>query len=548
MQTGQVYDISPKNKIHLNKPQLRSAAVEAWVEMAIWGRGTGKSYGLIALRWLHFVFSMPGSMGGIIGATFAQLLTRTLPPVVSAWEQFGYIRDIHFVIGKQPPKHFGKPLVSPLTWERTITFFNGTVCTLISQDRPGSANGLSLMWLVCDEAKFIDKQKLDTEIMPAMRGGRKAFGHLPCYRGQLYATDMPTTRRGMWVFEYEKRMDKEQIELILRTAAYLQALQQQLDKSTSTSYQRKKAWEIKKYSEALALLRMNSIYYSEHSAIENIDELGKDYFVQLKRLLPKLVYETSVLNIRRRKIEGGYYAKFDDERHTYLPSANEYILGLGYDMKRLSTEDCRRDGDLRRHEAIDIAIDPGANFNCLVAGQQQGGVYRVLNNLYVFHPEGLNELLIKFNDYYQYHECRVVNFYHDHTHIGRLGHQVPYAEYIEQKLTAAGWQVNMYYYGKSPNHTDKHLFFEELFMGQRAYLPSLAINAERCEALITSMENTGVVQAQDGFKKDKSAEKDSEFPQDQAPHLGDALDMLLYYKYEQTYNATHQAGVGVVML
>ena len=540
---------SPALKIHLNRPQLRSATIEAWVEMAVWGRGTGKSHGLISLRLLLFIFTMRGSMGGIVGATFAQLLTRTLPPVVAAWEQLGYIRDVHFVIGKQPPKHFGKPLVSPLNWERTITWFNGTVCTLISQDRPGSANGLSLMWLVCDEAKFIDKPKLDTEIMPAMRGGRKAFGHLPCYRGQLYATDMPTTRKGMWVFEYEEKMQKEQIALILDTQIHLQARRAQLEKTKSETYRRKLTWEIGKYEEALKLLRMNSIYYSEASAVENMDELGKDYFVQLKRLLPKLIYETGVLNIRRRKVEGGFYAKFDEDSHTYQAHTPSYLENLGYDFKRLTVVDSRRDGDVNPHKPLDIAVDPGANFNCLVVGQEHHKEYRVLNNLYVAHPDGLNELFDKFNEYYHYHNRRVINFYFDNTHIGRLGHQVSYSDYIAAKLNKGGWEVNMYYYGQAPKHESKHLFMEELFMGQRAPLPRLAINRDNCDALITSIENAGVqVVGAGGIKKDKSSERDSETDQSKATHLSDAFDMLLYYKYERVYNSQQDAGVGVVVL
>ena len=48
-----------------------------------------------------------------------------------------------------------------------VTFYNGSVAIIISQDRPGSSNSLTLSWLLIDEAKFIDYDKLKDETLPA---------------------------------------------------------------------------------------------------------------------------------------------------------------------------------------------------------------------------------------------------------------------------------------------------------------------------------------------------------------------------------------------
>ncbi len=46
---------------------------------------------------------------------------------------------------------------------------------MISQDRAGSSNGLTLSWLLIDEAKFIDPVALHEETFPANGGIKTHF-------------------------------------------------------------------------------------------------------------------------------------------------------------------------------------------------------------------------------------------------------------------------------------------------------------------------------------------------------------------------------------
>ena len=52
------------------------------------------------------------------------------------------------MVGRKPPKSFSKPIIEPAYYEHVITFYNCSVAIIISQDRPGSSNSLTLSWLL----------------------------------------------------------------------------------------------------------------------------------------------------------------------------------------------------------------------------------------------------------------------------------------------------------------------------------------------------------------------------------------------------------------
>ena len=82
-------------------------------------------------------------------------LTNTIPGLLAAWERWGFLNGVHYVIGRKPPKSFGKPIIEPAAYEHVITSCNGSCAIIISQDRPGSSNSLTLSWLLIDKARAI---------------------------------------------------------------------------------------------------------------------------------------------------------------------------------------------------------------------------------------------------------------------------------------------------------------------------------------------------------------------------------------------------------
>lgn len=163
-----------EKKIYFNKPQRLTQLIGANTTVIVAGRRTGKTDSIAAPFVLRNMQRMPGSTGGIVVPTFKHGLTNTLPGLLAAWKRWGFLQGIHYVVGRKPPKSFKRPIIEPNDYEHVISFYNGSIAVIISQDRPGSSNSLTLSWLLVDEAKFIDYQKLKDETLPA-NGGIKSY-------------------------------------------------------------------------------------------------------------------------------------------------------------------------------------------------------------------------------------------------------------------------------------------------------------------------------------------------------------------------------------
>ena len=135
------------------------------------GRALGK--GVIHALWnLRNMQRMPGSITGIVSPNCKRALTNTLPSMLTHWETLGYKRNLHWCIGIKPPKAWGwpEPLFKPENYENVLSFYNGSIGFIISQDRSGTSNSQSYDALDIDEAKFINFEQLKDETLPANRG------------------------------------------------------------------------------------------------------------------------------------------------------------------------------------------------------------------------------------------------------------------------------------------------------------------------------------------------------------------------------------------
>jgi len=527
--------MSKEINVHHNLPQIRSWAIMAHEETAIWSRGTGKSEGLVAPRMLHNFEVMPRGTGVLLGATYAQLLTRTLPPVIAEWERLGYRRDIHFFIGRTPPRSWTNwiyPIRPPLDPKYFIYWFNGSGCHLVSQDRPGSANGISIDWIIADEAKFIKKQRLDEELLPANRGHREKFGHRPEHHGILYCSDMPTNSTGSWLLEKEDDVDKVQIDLMIDTQIRIHETKQELNKTKSTSKQTKLTKRLNRYNKQLMTLRMDSVYFSEASAFDNIDALGEKYIKQMKRVLPNIVFRTAICNERVKKIENGFYGFLDEDKHYYDAFDNSQLDQANYNFDKLQTLDCRYDNDLLAAQPLEIAFDYGGIFNCAVVGQESMNIWRSINAFYVKHPYLTKDVANKICEYYRFHRCKTIEYWYDSTAVGKTGlDELTYKDQVIKVFRNNGWTVRTHYTGQPPSHWRKYEMLAAMLRGDSQF-PAYRINRQNCWHLILSKEQAGIKQGKHGYEKDKSPEHNEEAKQEEATHFSDAEDMILWGKYK----------------
>lgn len=499
-------------------------------EVAIWGRGTGKSDGLIAPRVAHNAFAMPRSMGALIGRSFSQILTRTLPAMVRGLERRGYRLNRDFTVRERGPRGWELPLFTPMEWSNFIHIRCGSAIALVSQQNPGSANGPSFDYAAGDEAKFLKKEQYEEELLPAMRGNRDRFGHLSCHQSTLLASDMPTTPSARWLLDKENEMDNDCVQAILATQFEITKLRTAIGQGVlSTGSVRVYESRIRSLEADLNLLRKGTFFFSLASAMDNIEVLGTDYIARQRRLLPDYLFRTSIMNMRPDRVEGGFYPWLDDEAHTYHPPPSPRVSAAGSELfTGEDIDDCTKDGDLVAGVRLDIAPDFGASFNCLVIGQLFNTQFSILNQVFVKHPLKIRDLVRRFHVYYKHHAPHAVRLYYDHTMVGEDAvREYGFILEMQRELEALGWEVEMVYIGQAPGHHEKYVFWGRVGAHADESLPTVKWNAVNAEPTLLSMRLAEAKQTKRGFEKDKAAERDPNADQAETTHLADACDLLV---------------------
>lgn len=520
-----------KKRVYFNKPQRTTQLIGANTTVIVAGRRTGKTDSIAAPFVLRNMQRMKGSTGGIVVPTYKHGLTNTIPGLLAAWKRWGFIKDVHYVIGRKPPKHFEKPIIEPASYEHVITFYNGSCAILISQDRPGSSNSLTLSWLLIDEAKFIDYEKLKDETLPANGGIKSFFGKHSYNHAIMILSDMPQTKKGSWFMHYEKKMDKELIEAIKGAVAEIYAVKQKIREY------RNKAVKVPRYlrsrlrwlDRSLNQMRSVAVYYKEYSSIENLQLLGENYIKQMKRDLTPLTFQTSILCKRIGIAKDGFYSSMKEVLF-YNASDFDYLdsLGLGNDFDP-DALDSRADRDLLPDEPICIGMDYNANINCIVAGQPVASRLNVIKSFYVKFQFKIPAVVQNFCEYYKFHGCKRVIFYYDSTALGSnyAVNDQDYAWVIQHEFEKNGWEVEPVYLGNPMKHDEKYLLINRGFEGRQRLQPHF--NRQNNEDLILAMQTAGVLRGRNGFQKNKSGEKKNESEEDLLEHrtdFSDAFDTL----------------------
>ena len=516
----------PKKEIYFNKPQRLTQLISAKTTVIVAGRRTGKTDSIAAPFVLRNMQRMVGSTGGIVVPTFKHGLTNTIPGLLAAWHRWGFVRDVHYVVGKRPPKSFGKPIIEPADYTHVITFYNGSVAVIISQDRPGSSNSLTLSWLLIDEAKFINYDKLKEETLPANGGIKSFFGNRSYNHSMMILSDMPQTSKGSWFLHYKDKMDPELITTIEGTVYKIWQTKQHVRELKAKgkpipSYLRNR---IRYLDRDLNKMRSVAVYYKEYSSIENLQLLGENYIKQMKRDLTPLTFQTSILCQRIGIAKDGFYSSMR-ERHKYDASDFKYLDTLEWQENfNAGALDSRADADVDPLEPICIGMDYNANINWLVAGQPRDGKLFVLKSFYVKYERKLPELVDDFCSYYFHHMKKEVVFYYDSTALGSnyAVNEQDFHWVIKDCLERHGWFVNDVYLGHPMKHAEKYLLINQGFAGKQLLTPMF--NRQNNDDLILAIQSAGVIRGRNGFRKHKAGEKLAENEENLLEHRTDGTD------------------------
>lgn len=517
--------------------------------VGICSRRFGKTHGIQGPYLIRIVSYMPRGKSFIYCATLKQGLTRTIPGTIAAIEDItGMKHGVHFFVGCKAPKaaQFDDPIVTPFNWEHCIHWYNGHVTHILSQDIKFSANSLTLDGGLIDEARIIKKEKVDQELMLAISGTPGRFEDCPLKKSIWITTDRPLTREGQWVIDLESQVTPE-IE---------QQLKESIDRylfMKKSGYPRK--WLDKEFA-LMNELRRDCYLYREFNTLQNIAVVGLDYIKDMERILPKRIFDISILNKRVRKAADGFYSAFDSAKHTYVVESADKMEDFRitvkptprnrirssfetYDFKRLQERSCFLDLDIDHKQSLNIAFDYNANINWVVTGQKGhiNGVecLMVLSSMFVKDDRKLRELCDDWANYYEPHRINNnrVNFYYNQTakqkRYANNDQNERFYETVIASLRARGWNVNAIDMGEAMFQMSKFYLLDDAFKhrydtkrGKSNLFPYL--NKDNNEYLIAAIENTETSDKYDGFGKNKSGEKKADSDDDRAEFRTDGTD------------------------
>ena len=553
-----------KKNVYFNNPQRLTQLIAANTSVIVAGRRTGKTDSIAAPFVLRNMQRMPGPTGGIVVPTFKHGLTNTLPGLLAAWKRWGFINGIHYVVGRRPPKSFKRPIIEPNDYEHVISFYNGSCAIIISQDRPGSSNSLTLSWLLVDEAKFIDYQKLKDETLPANGGIKSHFGAHSCNHSMMVLSDMPQTQKGSWFLHYRDKMDPELIRTIEGTVYEIWRTKERIRKLTNSKSPIPDYLKgyLRRLDRSLNQMRSVAVYYREYSSIENLQLLGENYIKQMKRDLTPLTFQTSILCQRIGIAKDGFYSSMR-EGHKYnasdfesLDAAFKSLAVSGYGLEKAQANDeqstltsnhspltSQCDADVNTDAPIAIGIDYNANINWIVAGQPSGRRLNVIKSFYVKFERKIPALVDDFCRYYAEHRCKTVVFYYDATALGSnyAVNEQDFRWVVVHEFERHGWTVEAVYIGNPMRHDEKYLLINQGFAGKQRLMPFF--NRQNNDDLILALQSAGVSRGRNGFRKDKAGEKLAESEEDLLEHRTDGTDAFdtLYigcekFPYRESYS------------
>jgi hypothetical protein len=500
-----------KNEIELNIAQISVIhassqkvfnpidLVWVWIKTIVleWARGTGKS---TVLGWFvkEAVKQMPKASGIIVGDTFQQILSRTLPSTKAGLEMFGIYEGIDYVVGKCGKSlGFEMPFQSPNKWDNVLHFSNGFIFILVSNDQPDGGRGINCSIVIGDEAVLLDKERLFNNVQTTNRstcGG--LYEDQPLCNAEIFASSVAMTEKGQWFTDLE-------------------------------ALARKQPWKV---------------LFSKAPAAVNKHNLSKDWFERMRDNAPSVMhYDAEIRNIRPSKVTNGFYPSLDPKKHYYRYAYdNDYLNKVGVNAKKKDFN-CLQDTDYMKSKPLIMSIDWG-NIITMKIAQDQTERYRTLKTFYVTSPKIIDDIIDEeFAPYYEEKKRHnnVIEFYYDRNGNNKQANsRVTFAEQAILALKRNGWKVivKVRKGSENPPHNDKFIVINYLLKyGGTNGLPEIQINENNCNDLIISLENAPALPGNkpNTIVKDKRSEKSKTTPQNHATHFSDTFDIPLYWRYHK---------------
>jgi hypothetical protein len=438
-------------------------------ETCVWigGRGSGKTNTIAKLIFLLFIH-LPKATYGLASISYTQIEMNVLPEVWQEFERMGIFENVHYVYGVEPPESWKKPYRKPDDYKYAITFINGFTILLYSSQAPEKARGASLDGIIIDEAGFLPERFIKKTLLPTVRANV---------------------------------MNSDINQKVLHLKKFI---------FTSAPYDTDKQY-IWQYEE-LAAKKSDRYYFTISTPIDNAACLPPNYIEDLKAELSPLEFEVEVMSKRLDRPEKPYYPKYDKAKHLHT-----------YDFTVVNGKAIYADYDTNL--PIYISIDKNDNICSMVVAQDKGASFDIINILFV-HWESIPKLIELFTDEYASHNRKHVELYGDRnlydvdTESG-----MNFTKLIISDLAKKGWSVKNNI--RMGNIEQEQRYFVVNYALEQIEKP-IRVNAVTCKDLDIAVRMTP---SKDGNKKDKSSERKSNIPSQQATHITDCLDYLVHILY-----------------
>jgi len=550
MKKSEIEDIFKKT--YLSVLQILVKLADTMTVICELGRGSGKTTHILASRLDRIQNSMPGSIIVLGAATYIDIFNNILPGMLEYFNE-EYERGIYFEYGKEPPRHFKKCYTTVTNWKHTISFVNGCVVQFASADRPESVLGKSAVHIILDELLRIKGDVFLERFVPILRADRSKFGDSPYFMGITGTTSTPNFETDEdWFIDYEKDMNSELIECIQELAYEVDFRLQELEKARKTlDFNKIKKIErfVERWKNRLSLLRKNQTYYVRASSFSNMKILGIDYILnQIKSIKDKDKLYTSIFAIRKLKVKDMFFGKF----------GKQHLFDDGYDYRYIDQisvgdnidESCRHLKYYDKNKPLVAGYDAGP-FSSMIFAQRNvmKKEFRILKNMWVFHPDQQDELAKKIDDYFSggkkeiyIHYDRAANqkdpqWKKDYPNYKKMGINDTDAILLKQELTSLGWTVHLISTKQATIFYSQHYRLLNLLFGKsknNKKLDSILIDRNECEELVSSINHSPLKRHEGKIILDKSSER---LPFEEQVHnstqIATALLYLLWGEYSK---------------
>lgn len=504
-------------RVQMPWPHMKIRLIRAKETFFVANRGGFKTSLGMAPYTEDCAYEFPRGSSVIVGPSYEHLYDNTLNALVKSLIDMGFEEDVHFVVRKKPPEDWPKPIIqiAAKKYDNLMTWHTGFTDHLISLQRMGSSNALSVICGKFDEAKLLDQGKLMNEVFPIFR----PFKNMPegwksssLFMSKFYATDkLESPNRINWILNKRDLNDPVRNEVIITLQLALNELSKAYN-SAGINARKELRPQIKALEVRLSNLRKNSTLYMEANHEDTQVIQGKEWYDDKVATMKSYELKVAIHNEDPTRPEDGYYPDYDTDVHGYrgkkdYDSTKPIITALDYQHSVTPMPICQ------------ISVLPGKDKLSL----------NYIDEVYTLAPHGIDMAVQKFCDRYKYHAAKTIYFIYDQTATGKRNDNIELYKVVIKKLRQNGWRVIPVYTSAAPEQYQKYVDTQEWLKNEKGMTVDIRINLDTCIKLDRSLKSTEAVSENGKTKKQKKFENTIKYPlldQSETTHFSDTFDMI----------------------